>query len=310
MGNDLFDDDALRRAFERALDLQVCCAYGEGLGRRWYFRRRKLGLVQLEMCPLGFYAAVCGDEAQLAGLLGFLKRARRPPAGRVRIHLNPLETHRSEILERAAALGYRARRLQTHIVRTGPSIDQMRSAYHATKRYESLRVTGIPSEILVASEARHLRDYLEAYRHSLERWGRRDFIYPPALFEGLMSSPSVKIWMNYVLGRLACAMVVIYCERFAFYWQGVSRVDEDQKRAYPVVKLMDAVLQDMVESGIPCLNMGASDGLPNIRKFKEGFGAQPSEYISLEYASVPWLALAGAGRLVRRWGARSQGAAP
>lgn len=257
----------------------------------WAFEGRRYGLRRVELCPYGLYSAVCASQIQFDELRQFVEGARRSGVVNVRINVNPLEPRADAIAQHAAACGYEMVQNQTHILPIGASIEALRNDYHATKRYQVLRKVKAQSSIVVASSASQLEDYFAVYTASLERWGRDGFVYPRALFSSLLGCPSVRIWMNYVEGRLACAMVVFYSRTYALYWQGVSRIDGDQKHAYPMVKLMDAVLQDLVQSGIPQFNLGASDGLPNVRRFKEEFGARPVAYPTLTYVSKFWRAL-------------------
>lgn len=299
MHDDIFDDAGVRRAFETSLDVRARPFGSDSAKPRWCFDRSRYGLRQTELCPLGFYAAVCHDELQATDLKSFIGNAPRTSVSSVHININPLDLRAEEIAQHALTCGYRVVPRSTHILAIGTSIDAMRRDYHATKRYEALRVVETQSTIVIASELAQLEDFFATYAASLARWGRSEFVYPRALFGSLLQCGSVKIWMNYVGGRLACAMVVFYCSHYAFYWQGVSNIDADQKPAYPVVKLMDAVLEDLTQSEIPYLNMGASEGLPNIKLFKEGFGARSVAYPSLMYESRMWRGLAQVRRRLR-----------
>jgi hypothetical protein len=289
MFDDLLDDPQFRSALETSLGIRARALGGAG----WAFERSRFGLRQWELAPLGLYSAV---GVELGPVIDDAPRR----ASRVTIHVNPLDPRADESARHASARGYRVVTRQTHILPIGTSIESMRRDFHATKRYEALRKVDAASSIVVADQQAQLQDYFAVYEASLARWGRQEFLYPRSLFNALLGCDSVRIWMNYVAGRLACAMVVFYCRRYAFYWQGVSRVDEDQKRAYPVVKLMDAVLQDLVQSGIGHLNLGASDGLPKVRAFKESFGAGPATYPTLVHESVPWRVLVAGRQLWRR----------
>ena len=101
-------------------------------------------------------------------------------------------------------------------------------------------------------------------------------------------------------GRLACAMVVLAGRRHALYWQGVSHIEADQKSAHPMARLLDAVVQRLHAQGVTHFNLGASQGLPNVQRFKEEFGAQPVAYASLVHDSRLWRLWGFArGRIIR-----------
>jgi len=290
MPEDIFDDATIRRAVEESLGLRARA--WNPASTQWYFERRRWGILRgVEASPLGLYAPLCRDGAQVAEFGRFIDQARRPLLADVTIHLNPLEAHADAVVAQAAASGYQVVRRETHLLPIGGSIDDLRSGYHATKRYQALRKVDTRSRIVVADDPAQLEDYFAAYAASLARWGRDRPVHPRALFVRLLASPAVRFWMNYVEDRLACAMVVLYCRSYALYWQGVSDIAADQKHAYPMVKLMDAVIEHLVAQRIAHFNLGASEGLPNVRRFKEEFGARPRAYSSLTYRSPAWRAL-------------------
>jgi hypothetical protein len=99
-------------------------------------------------------------------------------------------------------------------------------------------------------------------------------------------------------------MVVLAGCRDALYWQGVSHIEPDQKAAHPMARLLDAVVQHLHGQGVARFNLGASQGLPNVQRFKEEFGAQPVGYLSLVHESRLWRAVAAVRRL------RTAGAGP
>jgi CelD/BcsL family acetyltransferase involved in cellulose biosynthesis len=207
----------------------------------------------------------------------------------VRVQLNPLCPEAARLAERAAAQGWRVLPRQTHLLDLRPGLPALRRGYHATKRNQVAKPVKIDSRIAQARTEADLQSYFEVYAHSLQRWGRAGaWPYPRQLFLDLLHSSAVRIWTHHVQGRLACAVVILESRHQALYWQGVSRIDEDQKAAHPMVRLMDAVIQDLCARGVPVLNLGASEGLPQVQRFKEEFGAQPLAYSALQWESTVW----------------------
>jgi hypothetical protein len=207
----------------------------------------------------------------------------------VRVQLNPLCPEAARLAERAAAQGWRVLPRQTHLLDLRPGLPALRRGYHATKRNQVAKPVKIDSRIAQARTEADLQPYFEVYAHSLQRWGREGaWPYPRQLFLDLLHSPAVRIWTHHVQGRLACAVVILESRHQALYWQGVSRIDEDQKAAHPMVRLMDAVIQDLCARGVPVLNLGASEGLPQVQRFKEEFSAQPLAYSALQWESTAW----------------------
>jgi hypothetical protein len=252
------------------------------------FEQRRLGLRRWEWAPYGLYAPVCADPQRAQALADFLNRAPGR-ASQVRVQLNPLCPEAARLAERAAAQGWRVLPRQTHLLDLRPGLPALRRGYHATKRNQVAKPVKIDSRIAQARTEADLQPYFEVYAHSLQRWGRAGaWPYPRQLFLDLLHSPAVRIWTHHVQGRLACAVVILESRHQALYWQGVSRIDEDQKAAHPMVRLMDAVIQDLCARGVPVLNLGASEGLPQVQRFKEEFGAQPLAYSALQWESTAW----------------------
>ena len=293
---DLFDEPVLRAAVgaaagmrplapvtaqDRSVEATEPCLHGA-------FERRRLGLLQWEWAPYGLYAPVCADPQRAQALADFLNRAPGR-ASQVRVQLNPLCPQAGRLAEQAAARGWRVLPRETHLLDLRPGLEALRRGYHATKRNQIAKPVRIDSRIALARTEADLLPYFEVYADSLQRWGRAGaWPYPRQLFLDLLRSPAARIWTHHVQGRLACAVVFLECRHQALYWQGVSRIDEDQKPAYPMARLMDAVIQDLCARGVPVLNLGASDGLPQVRRFKEEFGARPAAYSALQWESAAW----------------------
>lgn len=287
--DDPLQDPALRAAFAEPLGLRE--VRFEAGGRLLVaFERRRFGLRQFEFAPLGLCVPACADEAAAQALGIFLREAPQR-AVRVRVNLSPFEPHAEALLSAARAAGYRVEPLQTHVLELRRPLEEIRAGYHATKRSQVRRAPAADCVIACTREPSVLHDYFAVYAASAERWGRGAPPYPRALFEALLKSPCTQLWTHHVAGRLACAMVVLAGRRHALYWQGVSRIEPDQKAAHPMARLFDAVVQQLHEQGVEHFNLGASQGLPNVQRFKEEFGARPAGYASLVHESRLWRSL-------------------
>jgi hypothetical protein len=315
--DDLFDDPVLRSAMGRAAGMrplspcvvqhlvaEVHAAAGPNAAEpalNGLFERRRLGLRRWEWGPYGLYAPVCADPQRAEALAQFLNLAPGR-ASQARLQLNPLCPEAGRLAEQAAAQGWRVLPRETHLLDLRSGLEALRRGYHATKRNQIAKPVKVDSRIALARTEADLQPYFEVYDRSLQRWGRAGaWPYPRQLFLDLLHSPAARIWTHHVQGRLACAVVMLESRHQALYWQGVSRIDEDQKRAHPMARLMDAVIQDLCARGVPVLNLGASEGLPQVRRFKEEFGARPAAYSTLQWESAAWRWLRGA----RAWRLRS-----
>lgn len=279
--DDLFDDPVMRTAVGRAAGLRALAPHG-------LFEQRRLGLRRWEWAPYGLYAPVCTEPQRAEALAQFLNLAPGR-ASQVRVQLNPLCPEAGGLAQQAATQGWHVLPRETHLLDLRPGLQALRCGYHATKRNQIAKPVKLDSRIALARTEADLQPYFEVYAHSLQRWGRAGaWPYPRQLFLDLLHSPAARIWTHQVQGRLACAVVMLESRHQALYWQGVSRIDEDQKPAHPMVRLMDAVIQDLCARGVPVLNLGASEGLPQVRRFKEEFGARPAAYSTLLWESTAW----------------------
>lgn len=293
--DDPLQDPVLRAALAEPLGLRE--AAFDVTGRTIVaFERRRLGLRQFELAPLGLCAPPCADEAAARALGVFLREAPRR-AVRVRVNLSPFETHAQALISTARAAGYRIEPQQTHVLDLDRPLAQIRAGYHATKRTQVRRASVASSVIACTRERTALDAYFEVYAASAQRWGRGDPPYPRALFEALLASSCTQLWTHHVAGRLACAMVVLAGRGHALYWQGVSHIAPDQKAAHPMARLLDAVVQHLHGQGVARFNLGASQGLPNVQRFKEEFGARPLGYAALVHESSLWRLLGSLRRL-------------
>ena len=98
---DPLHDPALRAALAEPIGLRE--ATFDVAGRKVVaFERRRLGLRQFELAPLGLCAPPCADEAAAHALGVFLREAPQH-ALRVRVNLSPFELHADALANAARA---------------------------------------------------------------------------------------------------------------------------------------------------------------------------------------------------------------
>jgi hypothetical protein len=294
---DWWDDPAWRAAL--AVPLGMTALAWPGLGT--VYQRRRFGLAQLELAPLGLYAPVsvsqrasgrAPDSAPASARLeDFIDRAPRQ-AARVTLNLDPLDPRRDALAARAAAAGWQVLPRSTHLLALDGAPEALRRGYHATKRAQVRRAPALPCRVECVRGPGRLDDYWPLYEAAAARWGRAGPPYPRALFEALLASPAVELWLMHVAGRPACGAVVFVGRRAALYWQGAARIDEHTRGTFPMLRLMDALIASLAARGVPWLNLGASEGLPSVARFKEELGARAVAYPTLRRESVAWRALA------------------
>ena len=299
MAGDLFDDEALRHALHRGLGWR---AVRLEEGPCWAFEQARFGLRRWELGPMGLYAGtvtpcdwsaalqVARRRASSVRWQGSPQQALTLPAPAAAQAVADGDTHSFTI-----PAGYALTPRETHLLSIEPTAEAQRARYHATKRSQIAR-PALPDTEIAPGRAADLDDYWALYAESLRRWGRQDVPYPRVLFDALLDSPSVRLWTLRVQGRLAAAMVLLQTRPQALYWQGVTSSDAAFKPAFPMLRLVDAVLRGLSAHGVAVLNLGASEGLPQVRRFKEEFGAVATPYPTLAWDGLAWRAAQGLRR--------------
>ena len=297
---DWWDDPAWRAALAAPLGLQALDWPGLGTA----YCRRRLGLAQIELAPLGLYAPVSVpvlapvSAPVPAPLDDFIDRAPRQ-AARVTLNIDPLDPRRDALAARAAARGWQVLEHRTHLLALDGTPEELRRGYHATKRAQVRRAPAQPCRVECVRGPGRLDEYWPLYAAAAARWGRAGPPYPRALFEALLASPAVELWLMHVAGRPACGAVVFVGRRAALYWQGAARIDDQTRASFPMLRLMDALIGSLASRGVPWLNLGASEGLPSVGRFKDELGARVVTYPTLRHESVAWRALAALRRAAR-----------
>jgi len=111
-------------------------------------------------------------------------------------------------------------------------------------------------------------------------------IYKKEFILNLIDIENVKLWLLKFDNHIISGMIVFYADNEAFYWHGATLVSKEYKKLFAVVKLMNYVIKDLHAKNIKYLNMGASEGLDGVKKFKESFGAKEFEYNIYEFKSL------------------------
>jgi len=122
-----------------------------------------------------------------------------------------------------------------------------------------------------------LADFCSWYRRGSQGWrARAGCLLPDQFFEVLQSSGAMDIWRAMRNGvSVGAAAFLIGNTEVQYQASGAAKV------AGPV-SAMDALLwtaaRHYSERGFKSMNLGASDGLDSVRRFKEKFGARPFRY--------------------------------
>lgn len=119
--------------------------------------------------------------------------------------------------------------------------------------------------------------YYAMLEESAVRWGRSAPTFPKALLSALASSGAdVEIWFARFDGEAIAGGVMLYGADEANFWSAAMRAEFGTLR--PSNALNVALIRAAAERGVRWYNLGSSEGLPGVARFKEGLGARTVGY--------------------------------
>jgi len=133
---------------------------------------------------------------------------------------------------------------------------------------------GVTCEIDRSSDA--VGAYYALLCDASERWGLDKPAIPAALFEALHGSPDVEFWFAKLDNQVIAGGVIFYGRSEAFFFSAAMRAEFGTMR--PSNALNHAMMQQACARGIRWYNLGASEGLPGVERFKRGLGADLIAY--------------------------------
>jgi hypothetical protein len=125
--------------------------------------------------------------------------------------------------------------------------------------------------------------YLEMYNASLKRWKKKPArIYPREFFERiieiLIPAQAACFFIAWNGERPQAGALIIYERNRAIYWHGVS-IDNPIAGAGHLLHWK--IMEDAEQKGIAEYEFGPSAGLEGVERFKQGFGAEPENQITV-----------------------------
>jgi len=120
--------------------------------------------------------------------------------------------------------------------------------------------------------------YYAMLEESAIRWGRERPTFPKRLLEALVArgGDDVEIWFATFEGEPIAGGVMLYGSDEANFWSAAMRSDFGTLR--PSNALNVALITAAAKRGVRWYNLGESEGLPGVARFKQGLGAQTVLY--------------------------------
>lgn len=131
-----------------------------------------------------------------------------------------------------------------------------------------------------ANDAGAVDRYYAMLQESAVRWGRKAPTFPKRLLEALAArgGEDVEIWFATFEGEAIAGGVMLYGSNEANFWSAAMRSEFGTLR--PSNALNVALMKAAAQRGIRWYNLGSSEGLPGVARFKEGLGAVTVSYVT------------------------------
>jgi CelD/BcsL family acetyltransferase involved in cellulose biosynthesis len=129
--------------------------------------------------------------------------------------------------------------------------------------------------------------YYAMLRESAKRWGIPEPLERRALIEALVrhGGGDVQVWFARADGRAIAGGVVFYGSQELFFWSAAMFAEFGKLR--PSNALNFALLHAAAKRGMRWYNLGSSEGLPGVARFKKDLGAREVSYQEIDLARFP-----------------------
>lgn len=126
--------------------------------------------------------------------------------------------------------------------------------------------------------------YYELLEASAKRWGLQHPSTPKALIRALVEygADDVEVWFARAEGRVIAGGVVFYGAQEFFFWSAAMLAEYGRLR--PSNALNFALMRAAAERGMSWYNVGSSEGLPGVARFKSDLGASSLNYRDVSLA--------------------------
>jgi len=120
--------------------------------------------------------------------------------------------------------------------------------------------------------------YYELLLQSAKRWGRAAPTVSKRLLQALVhhGGSDVEIWLAFFENKPVAGIMVLYGSVEVFVWSAAMDADYAVLRPHNILHV--TLMRAAEARGMRWYNMGASEGLPGVKKFKDGLGARTIGY--------------------------------
>ncbi|MBV8489141.1 MAG: GNAT family N-acetyltransferase [Candidatus Eremiobacteraeota bacterium] len=135
----------------------------------------------------------------------------------------------------------------------------------------------------IHSTAAAVGAYYAMLEESAKRWGLARPPFPRTLLEAVLElgDGAAEVWLAECDGETIAGGVVLYGSQELFFWSAAMRAEYGRLR--PSNALNFALLEAAAARGVAWYNLGASEGLPGVERFKLSLGASAVPYDELRH---------------------------
>ena len=128
---------------------------------------------------------------------------------------------------------------------------------------------------------RHLPEYYDILTEASQGWG---LARPPVSYDLLHAvlkrgGEDAQLWLAHVDGTTIGGGIIFFGSDELFFWSAAMR--RDYSRFRPSNALNVALLREACSRGVRWYNLGASEGLEGVARFKSDLGATDVPYVEL-----------------------------
>jgi lipid II:glycine glycyltransferase (peptidoglycan interpeptide bridge formation enzyme) len=193
------------------------------------------------------------------------------------------------------ALGFNFTRIPTQVLSLTPDYELAFAGYNATIRnhVRKARRRGVSVRQTVSEES--ISEYYRLHTRLARQQGGYAFIYPLKLFLELVEIRSiVRLFVAEYQGRVIGGGLFFRDGNSTLYWHGAS--DREYSHLYPSCAVIDEAIHWACESGSLYFNLGASEGLTSLDRFKSFWGARAELNWQFEWTNPFWACLSNSKR--------------
>ena len=218
--------------------------------------------------PTGPIAQDVPDEKKISD---YWKELAGRTKGRFLVHLRPNSPFNRSLFKKIV--------IPTHVLK-------IRDRDEKVSRHHKRKIKKAQEMGIMVSPARRESDfevYLKMYEASLRRWSKKPArVYREGVFDRvrqiLIAAGAACIFIAWEREKPQAGALILYEPKRAVYWHGVSG---DNPAAGAGHFLHWRIMEDAEQRGIDEYEFGPSPGLEGVERFKQGFGAESEEQITV-----------------------------